>query len=82
MGRIRGKRCSFLTSLNINRELKLSPFCPNRIENEKHFLRECKTYKHLRLYLYRDLEDIFPSIHYQPYDIRFLNLMRDVSNQN
>ena len=64
---------------NINKELRFCPFCPNKIENEKHFLMECQTYKHLRIKLYRDIENIFPSIHDQPYDQKFLNLMRDVS---
>lgn len=29
----------------IDRELRFCPFCPNRVEDEKHFLLECQTYK-------------------------------------
>ena len=63
----------------INRELRSCPFCPNRIENEKHFLIECQAYKRLRSNLYSEIEDIFPSIRNQPHDHRFLNLMSDVA---
>ena len=35
--------------LNLNREERLCPFCPNRIiEDEIHFLFICLLYKHLR----------------------------------
>ena len=61
----------------IDRELRFCPFCPNRIEDEKHFLMKCQTYRHLRSDLYSRSKTIYPSIYNQPHDHRFLTLMRD-----
>ena len=63
----------------IGRDLRFCPFCPNRIEDEKHFLIECQTYKYLRSNLYSEAKTIFPSICNQPHDYRFLTLMRDAT---
>ena len=63
----------------IDRELCFCPFCPNRVEDEKHFLLECQTYKHLRSDLYSKVKTIFPTITNQPKEYRFLTLMRDVT---
>ena len=65
--------------LGIDKQQRFCPFCPNRIENEKHFLIECQVYKNLRSDLYTEIENIFPSIRNQPHDYKFLNLMKDVT---
>ena len=59
--------------------LRFCPFCPNTVEDEKHFLLKCQTYKYLRSDLYSEVKNIFPSICNQPHDYRFLVLMRDVN---
>ena len=63
----------------IDKELRFCPFCPGRVEDEKHFLLECHTYKYLRSDLYNEVKIIFPSITNQPNDYRFLALMKGVS---
>ena len=65
--------------LSINKSLCFCPFCPNRIEDEKHFLIKCQTYKYLRSGLYDETKTIFPSICNQTQDYRILTLMRDVT---
>ncbi len=60
---------------SIHRDLRFCPFCPNKVENEKHFLLECQTYKYLRADLYTEAKTIIPSICNQPHDLRFLSLM-------
>ncbi len=61
--------------LSIHRDLRFCPFCPNKIEDEKHFLTQCQTYKHLRSDLYNEAKTTIPSICNQPHDLRFLSLM-------
>lgn len=63
----------------IDRKLRFCPFCPNRIEDEKHFLLSCHTYRYLRSDLYNKVKSNCPSICNQPHDYRFLTLMRDVT---
>ena len=60
---------------SIHRDFRFCPFCPNKVESEKHFLLECQTYKYLRADLYTEAQTITPTICNQPYDLRFLNLM-------
>ena len=33
----------------LEKEERICPFCPNKVEDEYHFLFECNTYKHQRL---------------------------------
>ena len=40
------------------KELRFCPFCPNKVEDEKHFLLECPTYKYIRSDLYNDAKFI------------------------
>ena len=63
---------------NMDRDARFCPFCPNRIEDEKHFLITCPIYGHLRAQLYSEAKLIFPTICNQPYDFRLVNLMRGV----
>ena len=60
---------------NVNRDSRFCPFCPDKIENEKHFLLECETLKLLRSDLYDVVKLKIPFICNQSYDLRFLNLM-------
>ena len=62
----------------MDRDARFCPFCPNRIEDEKHFLIACPIYGHLRAELYSEAKLIFPTICIQPYDFRLINLMRGV----
>ena len=64
---------------NIDKALRFCPFCPNIIEDEKHFLIQCQTYKYIRSGLYSETSAISPSICYQTHDYKFLTLMRDVN---
>ena len=61
----------------IPKELRFCPFCPNKVEDEKHFLLECPTYKHIRSDLYNEAKNIFPTITNQPYSYRFRTLMKE-----
>ena len=65
--------------LGIDGGLRFCPFCPNVVEDEKHFLVKCQTYKYLRSDLYSEVKNFFPSICNQPHDYRFLTLMRDIN---
>ena len=60
---------------NVNRDFRFCPFCPYKVENEKHFLLECEALKILRSDLYDEVKLKIPSICNQPHDLRFLNLM-------
>ena len=62
---------------DVDRTVRFCPFCPNIVEDEKHFLLGCKAYKHIRQDLLGAARRVFPSICNQPYDFRFLNLMSD-----
>ena len=59
------------------KELRFCPFCPNKVEDEKHFLLECPTYEHIRSDLYNDAKNISPTITNQPYSYRFTSLMKE-----
>ena len=61
---------------NIDRALRFCPFCPGKVEDEKHFLIECPVYKYLRSDLYSKINITTPSICNQPYHYRFLTLMK------
>ena len=63
--------------LDLHRNDRIRPFCPNIIENEKHFLITCGIYKHLRTHLYTEAKNVYPFICNQPYDVRFIQLMSD-----
>ena len=41
---------------NLDKEQRFCPFCPDSIEDEKHFLTECKAYKNERRIFYTDIE--------------------------
>ena len=62
---------------DIDRSVRFCPFCPNIVEDEKHFLLGCKTYSHIRADFLDKAKQVFPSICNQPYDLRFFNLMSD-----
>ena len=62
---------------DIDRAIRFCPFCPDVVEDEKHFLLRCKTYNHIRRGLLDGAKQVFPSICNQPYDLRFLNFMSD-----
>ena len=62
-----------------HKSLRLCPFCPDQVEDEKHFLIGCQTYKHFRSNLYNEVKNIYPTITNQPHEYRFLNLMGDAN---
>ena len=61
--------------LKISRDQRFCPFCPNIIENEKHFLITCPQYKHLRQELFNQVKATIPHIHNRCHDQKFLDLM-------
>ena len=61
--------------MKIDKNRRFCPFCPNSIEDERHFLIQCKQYKHIRQELLENVRLVFPSIHNQCHDQRFLNLI-------
>ena len=61
--------------LGIDREQRFCPFCPNIIEDEKHFLTRCPQYRHLREILFDQVKTVIPQIHNRCDDQKFLNLM-------
>ena len=67
--------------LNIDKSIRFCPFCPNIVEDEKHFLIVCGKYKHLRAELLRHAKVIIPTIHNRCNDQKFLNLISDVPTQ-
>ena len=60
--------------LDLHRNDRICPFFPNMIEDEKHFLITCRTYKHLRTLLYTEAKNVYPSICNQPYDVSLSSL--------
>ena len=40
----------------VNKELRFCPFCPNKVEDEKHFLLECSNLNYFRERLYNDFK--------------------------
>ena len=62
---------------DIDKKFRFCPFCPNIVEDEKHFLLKCKAYNHIRADLLDRAKQVFPSICNQPHDVRFFNLMSD-----
>ena len=66
---------------NVNRDFRFCPFCRDKVENEKHFLLECETFKLLRSDLYDEVKLKIPSICNQPHDLRFLNLMGETATK-
>ena len=46
--------------LNIDRESRFCPFCPNSVENEIHFITQCKPYQFLRRELFSKAETTIP----------------------
>ena len=63
------------TKPKTHKSLRFCPFCPNQVEDEKHFLVGCQMYKHLRPDLYKEVKKISPTITNQPHEYRFLILM-------
>ena len=63
----------------VPKELRFCHFCPNSVEDEKHFLLVCPTYKYIRSDLYSEAKKVFSKITNQPHDYRFLQLMSDVT---
>ena len=63
----------------VPKELRFCHFCPNSVEDEKHFLLVCPTYKYIRSDLYSEAKKVFSKITNQPRDYRFLQLMSDVT---
>ena len=66
--------------LNISRNQRFCPFCPNIIENEKHFLTRCSQYRHLREELLNQVRAIIPQIDNRCDDQKFLDLMSTFPN--
>ena len=61
--------------LGIDRNQRFCPFCPNKIEDEKHFLTRCPQYRHLREILFDHVKTVIPQVHNRCDDRKFLNLM-------
>ena len=47
---------------NVDKSLRFCPFCPNIVEDEKHFLLGCPTFKYLRSELYEEVKPKSPTI--------------------
>ena len=60
---------------NIDKTQRFCPFCPGVVEDEKHFLLKCNTYRDLRCDLLSDIIKTFPS--WQPENSRFESLVND-----
>ena len=63
---------------NIDVSERWCPFCPNRIETEKHFLCECKLYTVIREKFLQDVLHTFPTFNTLSENEKFITLM---SNQ-
>ena len=58
-----------------NKEERFCPFCPQKVENEFHFLLECSVYKHQRELLIDPITNIYPGFVYLPNDLKIEFLM-------
>ena len=45
---------------NVDKRERFCPFCPEVVEDEEHFLLDCKTYRHLRTELFKDKANLYP----------------------
>ena len=65
--------------LNLDRKQRLCPFCPDSVEDEKHFLIECKAYKENREILFTDIKKKFYTFHLKNHTEKMTFLL---SNKN
>jgi hypothetical protein len=60
---------------NTPKELRYCPFCPNIVENEKHFMFTCPSYTHLRKRYLEPVCNSIPSFQYLPHDAKLQALL-------
>ena len=60
---------------NTPKELRYCPFCPNVVENEKHFMFICPSYTHLRKRYLEPVCNSIPSFQYLPHDAKLQALL-------
>jgi hypothetical protein len=59
----------------VDKSLRFCPFCPNIVEDEKHFLLGCPTFKYLRSEMYEEVKTKSPTICNKPHCYRFRILL-------
>ena len=63
--------------LKIERHCRLCPFCPEKVEDEMHFLLDCKCFSKLRMELFEKTYQKIPSFPYHINAQKFVILMTD-----
>ena len=59
----------------IPRDRRICPFCPDLIEDEKHFMFTCPTYTHLRRRFLDPASNSIRSFQYLPHDAKLQALL-------
>ena len=60
---------------NVDKRERFCPFCPEVVEDEKHFLLDCKTYRHLRNEFSKDGANLSPD--WKSDTTRFISLVNN-----
>ena len=63
---------------NTPKELRFCPFCPNVVENEKHFMFTCPSYTHLRRRYLEPVCNSIGSFQYLPHDAKLQALLSNL----
>ena len=63
--------------LKVDRNLRFCPFCPTKIESEKHLMLNCRAYKHIRDTMTQPIVDILPLFPLLTEDEKFIALLSD-----
>ena len=64
--------------MGIQKEERVCPFCPSKVENEFHFLFECSVYKYQREYLIDPITKIYPGFIYLSNTLKIEYLMANM----
>ena len=63
--------------LKIERNARFCPFCPNKVEDEKHFLLECKPFSSIRIELFDKTRKVISAFPFICTDLNFVTLMNN-----
>ena len=58
---------------NVDKQERFCPFCPDVVEDEKHFFLGCKTYRYIRTEFFKDEANPYP--HWESDTTRFISLV-------
>ena len=64
---------------HLGKDLRFCPFCPNLIEDEKHFILQCKTYKFIRRKLFTWADTKLNNFYYLNDLDKFITLLTNIN---